>query len=627
MKKSALVAVLALLLSFLLPLSLSGADDSNPSTSEIDNYANLAISPSAKQGFFRSNSTLLNSSTGSFSVEAWVNPSESMTSLTGYIFLKQDQVVFTLNNLRPEAVMQAGTWTAYTSNYYLRTNEWQHLAFVKSAGTFSIYVNGNLVYQVTGVAANVATSTSYLAIGANSWNGSANQSSPAQNFLAGGIDEVKVWSSARTQSEIQNNMNAKISPSTSNLLAYWDFNGSGSASTLYDRTSNGNDLTIYASPTFPDIKTVVNSAGYSTVTFPRTYLNAQGGFKIPTGVTSVTALVVGGGGGGGFDGGGGGGGGGVYQNANLSVTPGNSYQVEVGGGGPAINGYSGGTFCTGGWGSTVVGCLSGAGNGSAFGSLSASGGGGGGGIESNGGADSNAAATVRGGGGGAGAQNSKAGATSGGAGAFSGGASSDVGGNAGGGGGSSAFAGSSTTNSLAGAGAAGVTASINSVVYGSGGGGGSYNNSTAVSGGTNAGTGGTNSISATKPVVNRGGGGGGGGIGSGTASSGAAGVVIIKYALASFATISFTGTPVYKSATTITATTNTASKVTFLANNKRIPGCIKVATSNLVATCSWKPSVHSYITISIQINPNDSNYTSTSAIGTTVFATKRTGTR
>jgi hypothetical protein len=202
-----------------------------------------------------------------------------------------------------------------------------------------------------------------------------------------------------------------------------------------------------------------------------------------------------------------------------------------------------------------------------------------------------------------------------------------VSGNAGGGGGSSAFAGSSTTSSLAGAGAAGITATINSVVYGSGGGGGSYNNATAVSGGTNAGTGGTSSIGATKPTANRGGGGGGGGVGSVTASSGAAGIVIIKYALSGFAALSFTGTPVYKSSTTITATTNTASKVTFLANNKRIPGCIKVATINLVASCSWKPSVHSYITISIQINPNDSNYTSTSITGSTVLATKRTGTR
>lgn len=626
MKKSALVAVLALLLSLLLPVSLSKADDSNPSTSEIDNYANLAISPSSKQGFSLNGSTFLNSSLSNFSVEAWVNPSESLTAGNGVIFIKQDSFYFQLNNLKPEVALHDGVWKPYATNVTLRTNEWQHLAFTKSGTTLKVFLNGTLVYQNASVPLAISSTTSYVGIGGNPYSG-GNTTSPQISLFAGGMDEVRVWSIARTDSEIAQNADVKVSGSASNLLGYWDFNGNASQSTLYDRTANGYNFTINGSPNFPDLKTTAIAGGFATVTFPRTYLNAAGAYTVPLGVTAISALVVGGGGGGGFDGGGGGGGGGVYQNSNLSVTPGSSYQIKVGGGGPAINGYSGGTFCTGGWTNVAVGCLSGSGTGSAFGSFSTSGGGGGGGIESNGGADSNAAATVRGGGGGAGAQNSKAGATSGGAGAFSGGASSDVGGNAGGGGASSLFAGSSTTSSLAGGGAVGVTSSINSVVYGSGGGGGSYNNATAVSGGTNAGTGGTNSISATKPVVNRGGGGGGGGIGSGMASSGAAGVVIIKYALTGFASLSLTGTPMYKSATTITATTNTASKVTFLANNKRIPGCIKVATINLVATCTWKPSVHSYITISIQINPNDSNYASTSAIGTTVFAAKRTGTR
>jgi hypothetical protein len=617
----------ALLVALLSPVPPARADDPNPSTSEVDNYANLSISPTARQGFFKSSSTLLNSSTGSFTVEAWVNPSESLTATTGYVFLKQDSVAFNLNNLRPEAALQSGSWATYTSNYYLRTNEWQHLAYVKSGGTLSIYVNGGLIYQVNGLAANVLTSTSVLGIGANSWNGSSNQSTPAANFYAGGIDEVRVWAGARSQSEIQNSMNVKVSSSATNLIGYWDFNGTGSTTTLFDRTASGNDLAINASPTFPDIKTVSNSAGVSTITFPRTYLNAQGGYKIPTGVTSISALVVGGGGGGGFDGGGGGGGGGVYQATSVAVTPGSLYTVQVGGGGPAINGYVGGTFCTGSWSSTVVGCPSGTGSESKFGALSASGGGGGGGIENSGSSDSNSGATTRGGGGGGGAQNSKAGSTTGGAGAFSGGASSDVGGNAAGGGASSIAAGSSTTSTLAGAGATGVTANLNSVIYGSGGGGGSYNNATAVSGGANAGTGGTSSLSATRPAVNRGGGGGGGGVGSGTASSGAAGVVIIRFALSGFATLSFTGTPVYRSATTITATANVASRVTFLANGKRIPGCIKVATNNLVATCSWKPSTRNFVTISAQIVPTDSNYTSSSAIAAPVITANRIGKR
>lgn len=627
MKSAIKSVVLALGLSLLTPLTGVNADDSNPSTSEIDNYAKLVISPSAKQGFSLNGSTFLNSSRSNFSVEAWVNPTESLTAGFGGIFIKQDSMMFRLNNLKPEVALQTGSWSYFTTTAALRTNEWQHIAFTKSGATLKIFVNGTLIYQNNSAGASVLSQTGYVGIGANPWNGASNQTTPQSELFAGGIDEVRVWSVARTDSEILNNMDLKLAGSTSNLLGYWDFNGNSSSSTLYDRTSNGFNMSINGSPTFPDIKSVVNSGGYSTVTFPRTYLNANGAFKIPQGVTSVNVLVVGGGGPGGFDGGGGGGGGGVYQNSNLSVTPEATYVVGVGGGGPAINGYIGGTLCTGGWTSTSVGCLSGSGNTSTFGSVTAAGGGAGGGIESNGGSDSTALASIRGGGGGAGSQNSKTGATTGGSGAYPGGNSSDVGGNAGGGGSSSTGAGSSTTNSLAGNGATGVTASLNSVVYGSGGGGGSYNNATVATGGAGAGDGGTSGSSGTKPLANRGGGGGGGGSGGYSASSGAAGVVIIKYALRGFAALSFTSTPIYRSATSISASTNTPSQVTFLANNKRIATCIKVTTVNLVATCNWKPSVHGSITISVQIYPTDANYTSSSASASAVISAKRTGNR
>jgi hypothetical protein len=56
----------------------------------------------------------------------------------------------------------------------------------------------------------------------------------------------------------------------------------------------------------------------------------------PTGVTSVEVLVVAGGGGGGPDVGGGGGAGGVIYNSAYPVTPGTSYTVTVGAGGPSF---------------------------------------------------------------------------------------------------------------------------------------------------------------------------------------------------------------------------------------------------------------------------------------------------
>jgi hypothetical protein len=58
----------------------------------------------------------------------------------------------------------------------------------------------------------------------------------------------------------------------------------------------------------------------------------------PSGVTSVSVVMVGGGGGANSDGGNGGGGGALGYKNNLTVTPGSSYSVVVGAGGIGTNG-------------------------------------------------------------------------------------------------------------------------------------------------------------------------------------------------------------------------------------------------------------------------------------------------
>jgi len=380
------------------------------------------------------------------------------------------------------------------------------------------------------------------------------------------------------------------------------------------------------------IESTTTSSGFTTVTIPRTYLSANGGYKIPLGVTSLQLLAVGGGGGGGFYGGGGGGGGGVYQNSSLAVTANSFYEVDIGTGGRGTTGYSGGSgYCNASWNTTIVGCSGGTGGTTKFGSVTASGGGGGGGIEANGLADSDASATVRGGGGGAGGQNSLVGVAIGGVGAFTGGGTTEGSGNSGGGGASGAANGSNGTTSAAGNGATGITATITGVVYGSGGAGGNFNTATLATGGSGAANGGTSSVGPTTPDVNRGGGGAGGGNGGVAANAkgtaGALGVVILKWALRGSASLTLSNAPSYRTSTTLTATTNTASKVTFLANNKRIPGCISRTTSSNVATCNWKPATRGTIVLTLQIAPIDTNYSSTRVDISPIFANKRSGNR
>jgi DTW domain-containing protein YfiP len=91
--------------------------------------------------------------------------------------------------------------------------------------------------------------------------------------------------------------------------------------------------------------------------------------------------------------------------------------------------------------------------------------------------------------------------------------------------------------------------------------------------------------------------------------------------------LSLASTPVYNAANTITITTSAESKVTFLANGKRIPGCASKNTTSLTATCSWKPTIHGFVTLSAQIVPIDNNYPTSTSLLSARHVAKRTGLR
>jgi hypothetical protein len=58
------------------------------------------------------------------------------------------------------------------------------------------------------------------------------------------ISDVRIWSIARTQQQIQDNFNKKLTGNEPGLVAYYDFN-EGEGNILYDKTPNANHGTIY----------------------------------------------------------------------------------------------------------------------------------------------------------------------------------------------------------------------------------------------------------------------------------------------------------------------------------------------------------------------------------------------
>jgi len=82
----------------------------------------------------------------------------------------------------------------------------------------------------------------------------------------------------------------------------------------------------------------------------------------------------------------------------------------------------------------------------------------------------------------------------------------------------------------------------------------------------------------------------------------------------------------YRQSTSLVVTvTGTTGKVTFKHNGKNIVGCIKVPTvssSTITATCSWKPSVKKYVSLTATFVPTSAAYASstTPAMRTLVIA-------
>jgi hypothetical protein len=91
------------------------------------------------------------------------------------------------------------------------------------------------------------------------------------------------------------------------------------------------------------------------------------------------------------------------------------------------------------------------------------------------------------------------------------------------------------------------------------------------------------------------------------------------------------GNLTFRQAKAITAISTVAGKITFRVAGKILPGCknrIAVGSgSSFTAICSYKPSIHSYVTITATLVPTDSYYTGTVTSSAQYLVTRRTGAR
>ncbi len=127
----------------------------------------------------------------------------------------------------------AGGSVFLTSNPWTPViGRWYHLAVAKSGDNYSFYRDGVLEGTPT-TTVQIPDVTAAFEVG---------RAEGAFHFR-GSIDNLRLWNVARTQAEIQNNIDETLPPATAGLAGYWRFNDATGA-TATDGTTNANHGTL-----------------------------------------------------------------------------------------------------------------------------------------------------------------------------------------------------------------------------------------------------------------------------------------------------------------------------------------------------------------------------------------------
>lgn len=131
-------------------------------------------------------------------------------------------------------------------------HEWNHIAATYDGATARMYLNGELVDEAEwNVAIAPGDADAYMSIGNNFPGG--------DEFYGGTIDEVRIWSTARSSQQIVNTMFRPLLGTESGLLAYYDLN-EGQGDTLHDNSGNAKHATLVTTPLASGAQWVVSTS-------------------------------------------------------------------------------------------------------------------------------------------------------------------------------------------------------------------------------------------------------------------------------------------------------------------------------------------------------------------------------
>lgn len=134
-------------------------------------------------------------------------------------------------------------------------NSWQHFAVsLDASGNVTILKNGFVVGTGTISLPTVINRVNNY-IGRSNWS--------FDDYFEGEIDEVRVWNTGRTESEIQSSMNISLTGNEPNLIAYWNFDDG----TATDLSPNNYDGTLMDNASITTGSLVLNTPTLEYSTF------------------------------------------------------------------------------------------------------------------------------------------------------------------------------------------------------------------------------------------------------------------------------------------------------------------------------------------------------------------------
>jgi hypothetical protein len=186
-----------------------------------------------------------------FTIEAWIRPeSHASAADNGRIFLAkygnsactQDARQFSMSFLNDGKLNFVAYGSTGTTDYRgvkgsttIALNTWNHVVVTydgsittsNALDRIKLYVNGTLESSTLPLTSgtypfNIPTSNAHLGIGSALSTTGAACSQSTQRF-DGDIDELRIWNTVRTCTEIISNKDCKLSGTETGLVAYYDF--------------------------------------------------------------------------------------------------------------------------------------------------------------------------------------------------------------------------------------------------------------------------------------------------------------------------------------------------------------------------------------------------------------------